>query len=87
MMNHDETTTGQHGGPMAAADVPRDLAQASDEELRRLIKAASDHLARRDAERKREAMAKIRMLAKEHGLNVAIDRPARKRGRPPKHKE
>lgn len=87
MMNHDETTTGQHGGPMATDNVPRDLAQASDEELRQLIKAASDHLARRDAERKREAMAKIRMLAKEHGLNVAIDRPARKRGRPPKNKE
>ena len=64
-------------GRCAPADVPRDLAQASDEELRQLIKAASDHLARRDAERKREAMAKIRMLAKEHGLNVAIDlRPA-----------
>ena len=83
-MDDDKTTTGQHGGPMPPADVPRDLAQASDEELRQLIKAASDHLARRDAERKREAMAKIRMLAKEHGLNVAIDRPARKRGRPPK---
>jgi len=86
-MNHDETITTQHGGPMAAADVRPDLAEASDEELRQLIKAASDHLARRDAARKREAMAKIRMLAKEHGLNVAIDRPARKRGRPPRKKE
>lgn len=85
MMDHDETITGQHGAPpIAADDVQRDLTQASDEELRRLIKAASDQLARRDAERKREAMAKIRMLAKEHGLNVAIDRPARKRGRPAK---
>ena len=84
MMDDDRTITKQQSGPTAPADVPHDLAEASDEELRRLIKAASDHLARRDAERKREAMAKIRMLAKEHGLNVAIDRPARKRGRPPK---
>ena len=84
MMDDDRTMTKQHGGPMAPADVRPDLAEASDEELRQLIKAASDHLARRDAARKREAMAKIRMPAKEHGLNVAIDRPARKRGRPPK---
>ena len=66
------------------ADFPRDLEQASDDELRRLITIASDQLAARDAARKREAIAKIKMLAKEHGLDVAIDRPARRRGRPPK---
>lgn len=84
MMEPDATMSGDEDIRMTSADVMRDLEQASDEELQKLIKAASDHLARRDAERKREAMAKIRMLAKEHGLNVAIDRPARKRGRPPK---
>jgi|GEM_PF-7102113 len=82
MMEPERTITGD--GDMTPADVPRDLAQASDEDLRRLIKVTSDQLARRDAERKRAAMAKIRMPAKEHGLNVAIDRPARKRGRPAK---
>ena len=40
MMDHDETITGQHGGPTAPADVQPDLAQASDEELRQLIKSA-----------------------------------------------
>ncbi len=84
MMETDQTMSGHDASHMTPEDVVRDLEQASDEELRRLIKAASEHLARRDAERKREAMAKIRMLAKEHGLNVAIDRPSRKRGRPPK---
>ena len=84
MMEPDQTMSGDDAKRMTPEDVVRDLEQASDEELRRLIKAASDHLARRDAERKREAMAKIKMLAKEHGLNVAINRPARKRGRPPK---
>ena len=83
-METDTSMTGHDDGRMAPADVGHDLDHASDEELRRLIKVASDLLAARDAERKREAMAKIRMLAKEHGLNVAIDRPARKRGRPPK---
>lgn len=83
-MEPDQTMSGDDAKRMTPEDVVRDLEQASDEELRRLIKAASDHLASRDAKRKREAMAKIKMLAKEHGLNVAIDRPARKRGRPPK---
>lgn len=84
MMEPDGTMTGHRDGRMKPDDVAHDLAQASDEELRLVIKVASDQLARRDSERKRKAMAKIRMLAKEHGLNVAIDRPARKRGRPPK---
>ena len=84
MMEPDETMTGHGDEDMTPANMSRDLEQASDEELRQLIKAAGDQLARRDAERKRAAMAKIRVLAKEHGLNVAIDRPARKRGRPPK---
>ncbi|WP_150120206.1 MULTISPECIES: hypothetical protein [unclassified Sulfitobacter] len=83
-MEHDETITGQRAPRMTPNDIERDLAEASDEELRLVIKVASDQLTLRDAERKREAMAKIRMLAKEHGLNVAIDRPARKRGRPAK---
>ena len=84
MMETDTSMTGHDDGHMTPADVAPDLEQANDEELRRLIKAASDHLAARDAERKRAAVAKIKMLAKEHGLNVAIDRPAQKRGRPAK---
>ncbi|WP_371061517.1 hypothetical protein [Rhodosalinus sp. 5P4] len=84
MMEHDETITGQRAPRRTPDDIERDLTQASDEELRLVIKVASNQLTLRDAERKREAMAKIRMLAKEHGLNVAIDRPPRKRGRPAK---
>ena len=58
------------------------LNAATDEELRDIAKEAHSEIARREAERQREAMAKIKELAKAHGLNVAIDRPARKRGRP-----
>jgi len=67
-----------------ATAIRDDLARANDDELRSVIRVATDLLAERDAERKREATAKIKALAKEHGLNVAIDRPARKRGRPKK---
>ena len=84
MMEPEEKMTSHDDGHMTPAPMTRDFEQASDEELRQLIKAASDQLAARDAERKRAAVAKIKMLAKEHGLNVAIDRPAQKRGRPAK---
>ena len=34
--------------------------------------------------REKEAVSEIRRIAKMHGLNVAIDKTARKRGRPRK---
>lgn len=59
------------------------LDKASDEELRALIESASGILKERENERLRDAVARIKALAKEHGLGVSIDTPARKRGRPP----
>lgn len=58
------------------------LTQANDDELRALIDRASGILKERENERMRDAVARIKALAKEHGLNVSIDSPARKRGRP-----
>lgn len=59
------------------------LSQASDDEIRRLISNASENLKERETGRMRDAVARIKALAKEHGLNVSIDRPRRKRGQPP----
>lgn len=59
------------------------LSQVSDDELRRLISNASGILKERETDRMRDAVARIKALAKEHGLNVSIDSPRRKRGRPP----
>lgn len=58
------------------------LSRASDDQLRELISSASEILKERETGRMREAVARIKALAKEHGLNVSIDRPRRKRGRP-----
>ena len=63
---------------------PSALEQASDEALKELIATAQSLLASRDADRKREAIAKIKALAKANGLDVAIDAPKRRRGRKPK---
>lgn len=60
------------------------LDQQDDGELRTIIARARDILAAREDKRKKEAVAAIRQLAKEHGLDIAVKRPARKRGRPPK---
>lgn len=59
------------------------LDQASDDELRAIIKEASALLRAREETRKKDAIAQIKLLAKEHGLDVAVERPMRKRGRPP----
>ena len=40
----------------------------------------------RATRRKQDAIAQIQRLAKEQGLNVKIDKPKRRRGRPPKAK-
>ncbi len=62
------------------------LGQQGDSELRTIIARARDILAAREEQRKKEAVAAIRQLAKEHGLDIAVRKPARKRGRPPKPK-
>ena len=59
------------------------LSVASDDELRTLISNASEILKERETGRMRDAVARIKALAKEHGLNVSIDSPRQKRGRPP----
>lgn len=58
----------------------------ADDALRALIARAREILAAREDKRKKEAIAAIRKLAAEHGLDVAVRKPARKRGRPPKSK-
>ncbi len=54
------------------------LEAQDDDALRALIARARDILAAREDKRKKEA------IAAEHGLDVAVKKPARKRGRPPK---
>jgi len=60
------------------------LESQSDSALRDMIEKARSVLEARESERKKLAVAEIRRIAKEHGLDVAIDKPARKRGRPRK---
>lgn len=56
----------------------------SDDELRGLIDKARAILKARADERRKDAVALIRRLAKENGLDVAVGQPARRRGRPAK---
>ena len=60
------------------------LDQASDDHLRALIAKAQTLLAAREDTRKREAITRIKALAKAHGLDVAIEPTKRRRGRKPK---
>ncbi len=60
------------------------LSQLTDDEIRDLIDRGSVILRERENGRMRDAVARIKALAKKHGLNVSIDGPARKRGRPSK---
>lgn len=53
-----------------------------DAALRKLIEEASALLEQREIERKREAVAKINALAKEHGLDVAVRQKPRRRRKP-----
>lgn len=62
----------------------KSLDRASDETLTDLIAHAQSLLAARENERKRKAVAEIKALAKANGLNVAIEPPAKRRGRKPK---
>lgn len=55
------------------------LEDASDDELESLIKQARALLDERDANRKREALLRIRDIAKQHGLIVDVHEKKRKR--------
>jgi hypothetical protein len=68
----------------AIAPLLETLGTQTDEELRTLIESARSMLAARQGERRKQAALKIRELAKEHGLTIAVRQPARKRGRPRK---
>ncbi|GGC12678.1 hypothetical protein GCM10011494_34400 [Novosphingobium endophyticum] len=60
------------------------LAEQSDEQLHALIRRAEEVLTARKEQRTRSALDQIRRIAKEHGLDIAVKNPGRKRGRPPK---
>ena len=59
----------------------KSLDRQSDATLTDLIAHAQSLLAARDTERKRKAVAEIKALAKAHGLNIAIEPTAKRRGR------
>ncbi|MGR3802034.1 MAG: hypothetical protein ACU0AY_01060 [Marinibacterium profundimaris] len=59
----------------------KNLDQASDDALHDLIGKAQALLTERENSRKREAIAKIKELAKAHGLDVAIEPKTTKRGK------
>lgn len=61
-----------------------DLERQSDQELCDLIGEAGRILKARQAQRKKDALAQIRRIAKAHKLDVAVTKRPRKRGRPPK---
>lgn len=60
------------------------LDSRSDDDLRDVIDEAKSILEARETMRKKQAVSEIRRIAKEHGLDVAVNKPARKRGRPAK---
>lgn len=63
-------------------DMAGTLDQRPDEELRAIIDRAKHLLTERESERRKQALEQIRRLAREHGLDVAVKQPGRKRGRP-----
>lgn len=56
----------------------------SDEALRAIIARARQIVAAREAQRDKEALEAIRRIAKERGLDVAVKKAGRRRGRPRK---
>ena len=60
------------------------LESQSDAELRNVIGQARSILGQRKKAKEKEAVSKIRRIAKEHGLDIAVGKPARKRGHPRK---
>lgn len=73
-----------NGLPATPETLARSLESASDDTLRAVIREARTILAAREEQQKKEALAQIRQLAKVHGLDIAVKKPLRKRGRPPK---
>jgi hypothetical protein len=67
----------------AAPTLPALDAQ-DDDALLAMIGRAQGLLAARKRERQREAVAAIRRMARQHGLDVSVTLPAGKRGRPAK---
>ena len=59
------------------------LEHADDTELHALISRAQELLTARETERKREAIARIKEIAKAHGLDVAIETGKRRRNNKP----
>ena len=66
------------------AVITGDLERQSDQELRDLIDEAGRILKAREAQRKKDALAEIRRIAKTHKLDVSVTKRPRKRGRPAK---
>ena len=66
------------------APTTESLDSRSDDDLRDVIDQAKSILEARETTRKKQAVAEIRRIAKENGLDVAVNKPARKRGRPAK---
>ena len=60
------------------------LDSQSDDDLRSVIDQARNVLGQRKMAREKEAVSEIRRIAKENGLDVAVGKSARKRGRPRK---
>ena len=58
-----------------------------DEALQAVAGRAQRILEERAKERRAAARREIQRLAKEHGLDVALKEPKRRRGRPPKARE
>lgn len=64
--------------------LPAPLDAAGDAELRALITQARRLLAERETARRKDALARIRTIAKEHGLALEVRKSPGRRGRPPK---
>lgn len=60
------------------------LESQSDDELHNVIGQARSILGQRKKAKEKEAVSEIRRIAKEHGLDIAVGKPAPKRGRPRK---
>ncbi len=69
---------------VASAPLAEDFDSRSDDALRDIIDQARSVLKARENERKKQAVSEIRRIAKQNGLDVAVGKPARKRGRSPK---
>ncbi len=59
----------------------KDLSGYSDEQLKEMISTANKILKERDNSRKKETLAKIKQMAQEAGLDIAVKKAAPKRKR------